>query len=74
MYLIEYRRMSANDAHAPPLLYTLKQAARLLCFHMRTIYRMIDNKEIYAVRIRHRWMIPHEALMKYIKAQPNNNA
>jgi excisionase family DNA binding protein len=66
--------MTASHDPTPPLLYTLKEAARLLCFHMRTISRMIDNKEIRAVRIRHRWMIPHEALRKYIDDQPTNNA
>lgn len=57
-----------------PLLYTLEQAARLLGYHSRTIYRMIDNKEVRAVRIRHRWMIPHEALTEYINTLPTNNA
>lgn len=56
-----------------PLLYTLEQAARLLGYHTRTIYRMIDNKEVCAVRIRHRWMITHEALTNYIKSLPTNN-
>lgn len=41
-------------------------------YHPRTIYRMIDNQEIKAVRIRHRWMISHEALMEYINNQPTN--
>ncbi|MDB6004396.1 MAG: Helix-turn-helix domain [Prosthecobacter sp.] len=58
----------------PPMLYTLEQAARQLGYHTRTLYRMIDNKEIRAVRIRHRWMIPHDALTKYIDDQPTNNA
>lgn len=57
-----------------PLLYTLEQAARLLCCHSRTIRRMIDEKQVRAVRIRHRWMIPHDALTEYVNAQPTNNA
>lgn len=54
------------------LLYSLEEAARLLSYHARTIYRMIDNREIKAVRIRHRWMIPHEVLIEYINSQPTN--
>ena len=54
------------------LLYTLNEVASFLGFHPRTIYRMIDNLEIKAVRIRHRWMIPHDVLMEYINAQPTN--
>ena len=55
------------------LLYTLEEAARHLGYqHPRTISRMIDNQEITAVRIRHRWMVSHEALMDYISNQPTN--
>lgn len=62
--------------HPPfvPLLHTIEEVACLLSYHPRTIYRMIDNKEIRAVRIRKRWMIPHDALIEYINAQPTNNA
>lgn len=58
----------------PPMLYTLEQAARHLGYHPRTLYRMIDNKEIRAVRIRHRWMISHDVLIAYINSLPTNNA
>jgi len=51
----------------------LEEVASLLRYaHPRTISRMIDNREIKAVRIRHRWMISHEALMEYINDQPTN--
>jgi excisionase family DNA binding protein len=66
--------IASPKLHGHPLFYTLKEAARLLRHDERTIRRMIDNKEIRAVRIRHRWMIPHDALMEYINTQPTNNA
>lgn len=66
--------MTANHEPTCPLLYTLKEAASLLKHDERTIRRMKDDKEIRAVRIRHRWMIPHDALREYIDNQPTNNA
>ncbi len=54
------------------LLLSLHDVAGLIGCHVRTIRRMIDNREIKAVRVRARWMICREDLEDYISNRPTN--
>lgn len=54
------------------LLLSLHDVAGLIGCHVRTIRRMIDNREIKAVRVRARWMICRDDLEEYISQRPTN--
>ncbi len=53
-------------------LFTLHDVACLMGFHVRTISRMVDNRELKAVRIRNRWMVCRHDLESYISEQRTN--
>lgn len=54
------------------LLYSLREVGRQIGRHERTVYRMVDGREIKAIRVRNRWMITHEDLMHYISSRQTN--
>lgn len=41
-----------------PIVYTIEEAARLLALNPVTIRRMIEDNQLYAVKVRGSWRIP----------------
>ena len=50
-------------------LYTVEEVAAILYAGKNTIYKLIHEGKLSAMRVSRSWLIPHEALNKFIKKQ-----
>ena len=48
------------------ILYTLEEVARILRVSVATVRRMIDDKELEAIRVRGQWRVRKEVLDRYL--------
>jgi len=51
------------------LVYTIKEAANLLSTSVRTVWTMIEEKELASLKIRKSTKITREEIERYIKQQ-----
>jgi excisionase family DNA binding protein len=47
-------------------VYTVKEAAKLLKVHVNSIYQLVEQKKIRAVRVGKKILISHKALNDFI--------
>jgi len=52
-------------------IYTIKEVADILRVDYMTIYRMVKDYEIKAVKVRGQWRITEDALNEYMKSHSN---
>jgi DNA binding domain, excisionase family len=58
---------SAHElAGSPPKLLTIREVANILRVHTRTVYRMVQDGAIGAIRVGTQWRVPESALHEYI--------
>ena len=55
-----------DGAGSPPRLLTIREVANILRVHARTVYRMVQDGVLDAIRVGTQWRIPESALHKYI--------
>jgi excisionase family DNA binding protein len=48
------------------ILYTLEEVARILRVSVATVRRMIDDKELEAIKVRGQWRVRKEVLDRYL--------
>jgi excisionase family DNA binding protein len=65
--MIQDRNIKPNQSNLTPLLYSKIEAAHLLNVSVRTVDNLISLKELQVRRIRRRVLIPHSALMTFIR-------
>lgn len=51
------------------VVLTVEEVADRLLLNPRTVYRMIDQGELHAVRAGRLWRIPKESLARYLKGK-----
>lgn len=54
-----------NTTEAPPLQVTIKEAARLLSMSERTIYRLLNDRELVGVGTGRRRRVLYASLLDY---------
>ena len=52
-----------------PKVYTVEEVAELLKVNPRTVYKMVDQREIHSVRAGRQIRIPQEALDAYLRGE-----
>ncbi len=55
-----------EDTPRTPTLMTVHEVANALRVHTRTVYRLISNGSIRAVKIGRQWRVPQEAFLEFI--------
>lgn len=53
-------------AGSPPKLLTIREVANILRVHTRTVYRMVQDGVLGAIRVGTQWRVPESALHDYI--------
>ena len=52
-----------------PKVWTVEEVAELLKVNPRTVYKMVDQREIHSVRAGRQIRIPQEALDAYLRGE-----
>lgn len=55
-----------SDTRKPPTLFTLREVADMLRVHRRTVYRLITEGNIKAIKIGSQWRVTEGSLMHFI--------
>lgn len=53
-------------------LFSLFEFSKIIGRDPRTVYRMIDDREVKAIRVRNRWMFTFDAVVNYINTCKSN--
>jgi excisionase family DNA binding protein len=52
-----------------PRVYTVEQVADILQLNPRTVYRMLERKELRGVKAGPQWRVPQEALDAFLRGE-----
>lgn len=57
-----------EDKSIAPTLHTVKEVADMLRVHTRTVYRLILDGHLKAIKIGTQWRVPESAMMEFIES------
>lgn len=55
-----------TEPGSPPRLYTLREVAQAMRVHERTVYRLVREGKLGAIRVGSQWRVPEQAFAEFI--------